>query len=240
MSVYQRVRQQLVLLSQPEYAKFSSGLLPGTERIIGVRLPLLRKEAKQLVKEGCWQEYIEEFNCQYDTLKDSILFEEIMLVGMIIGLLKINKVSLQEILDFVSAFIPKIDNWSVCDSFCCSLKCVKSNHQFWWKWLQQFIFSSQEFEIRFGLVMLIFHFIDSNYLPQILNIIPNIKYDKYYSKMALAWLIAECYIKHPDLVINFLKNNNLSADVHNKAIQKICESKRIENKIKQQLKEIKK
>ena len=88
--------------------------------------------------------------------------------------------------------------------------------------------------------MLIFYFTDSNYVPQILNIIPCVKSDKYYSKMATAWLIAECYIKHPDLVINFLKNNNLPVDVHNKAIQKICESKRIEKEIKKQLKEMKK
>ncbi|MBQ8784669.1 MAG: DNA alkylation repair protein [Alphaproteobacteria bacterium] len=222
----EELKKWIVENSDKEYQKFASSLLPDVKNIYGVRLPKLHKLAKKLSKQKCYMNNV-----------SSPCFEEIMLQAFTIAEMQCSDEEKQQI---ISDFIPKIDNWSVCDSFCCSLKCVKSNPQFWWKWIQQFIFSSQEFEIRFGLVMLIFHFIDSNYLPQILNIIPNIKYDKYYSKMALAWLIAECYIKYPNLVINFLKNNNLSADVHNKAIQKICESKRIENKIKQQLKEIKK
>ena len=218
----EELKKWIVENSDKEYQKFASSLLPDVKNIYGVRLPKLHKLAIKLAKQKC---YINNIL--------SPCFEEIMLQAFIIAEMQCSDEEKQRT---VSDFIPKIDNWSVCDSFCCSLKCVKNNPQFWWKWLQQFIFSSKEFEIRFGIVMLIFYFTDSNYVPQILNIIPCVKSDKYYSKMATAWLIAECYIKHPDLVINFLKNNNL----HNKAIQKICESKRIEKEIKKQLKEMKK
>ena len=221
----EELKKWIVENSDKEYQKFSSSLLPNVKNIFGVRLPVLRKLAKKLAKQKCY-------------IKNSApCFEEIMLQGFVIAEIQCSDEEKQKM---IIDFILKIDNWSVCDSFCCSLKCVKNNPETWWNWLQQFVFSEKEFEIRFGLVMLIFHFVNSNYVHQILNIIPRVNTDKYYAQMAMAWLIAECYIKHPDLVIDFIKNNNLPNDVHNKAIQKICESQRIDKETKTYLKEIKK
>ena len=222
----EELKKWIVENSDKKYQKFSSSLLPNVKNIYGVRLPVLRKLAKKLAKQKC---YIKNTS--------SPCFEEIMLQGFIIAEMQCSDEKKQKM---IIDFIPKIDNWSVCDSFCCSLKCVKNNPKTWWNWLQQFVFSEKEFEIRFGLVMFIFYFINSDYIPQILNIIPRVNSDKYYAKMAIAWLIAECYIKYPDLVIDFIKNNNLPNDVHNKAIQKICESQRIDKETKIYLKEIKK
>ncbi len=221
----EELKKWIIENSDKKYQKFSSSLLPNVKNIYGVRLPVLRKLAKKLAKQKCY-------------IKNSApCFEEIMLQGFVIAEIQCSDEEKQKM---IIDFILKIDNWSVCDSFCCSLKCVKNNPETWWNWLQQFVFSEKEFEIRFGLVMLIFHFVNSNYVHQILNIIPSVSSDKYYAQMAMAWLIAECYIKYPDLVIDFIKNNNLPNDVHNKAIQKICESQRIDKETKTYLKEIKK
>lgn len=111
----EKIRQQLEALADEEYRAFSSGLLPNTEHILGVRLPLLRKISRQIARAK-WREYLQSAN------EDS--FEEIMLQGMVIGCVKC---SIEERLSFIQSFIPKINNWSVCDSFCASLKFTRES-----------------------------------------------------------------------------------------------------------------
>ena len=100
------IKAELVRLAEPEYAVFSRRLLPGTENVLGVRLPLLRRLARRIAK-GDWAAYL-------DTAGDGS-FEEVMLQGMVIGAICAPP---QEVLARTAAFVPKIDNWSVCDSFC--------------------------------------------------------------------------------------------------------------------------
>ena len=105
------IKEQLSLLAEPAYRDFSSSLLPVTEHILGVRLPALRKLAKEN-----WLENLAR--CTQDS------FEEIMLQGFIIGYAK---APLPDILEQIAAFLPKINNWSVCDSFCITLKAAGEN-----------------------------------------------------------------------------------------------------------------
>ncbi|MBU3093459.1 DNA alkylation repair protein [Clostridium sp. CF011] len=104
------IREQLTELAEEDYKIFSSRLLPNTNNILGVRLPYLRKIAKQIVAKD-WRSYLEGASSKY--------FEEVMLQGMIIGYAM---AEIEEILSYVEKFVPKIDNWSVCDSFCSGLK----------------------------------------------------------------------------------------------------------------------
>ena len=98
------VKSELEGLAEPEYQKFSASLLPGVENILGVRIPKLRVIAKRIAKEN-WKEFLE------DAKDDS--FEEILLQGLVIGYAKANPT---ESITALDAFLPKIDNWSVCDS----------------------------------------------------------------------------------------------------------------------------
>ena len=100
------IKKQLLDLADSDYQKFSSRLLPGIDNLLGVRFPILRQLAKQMTKEE-WGTYLDE--------KDEIYFEEVMLEGMIIGYLN---EPLEVRLQVIRDFIPKIKNWSVCDSFC--------------------------------------------------------------------------------------------------------------------------
>ena len=110
-----KIREEIFELIDEDYKKFSSSLLPNINNILGVRLPELRKLAKKVAKDD-WRKFIATANNQY--------FEEIMLEGMVLGYVKTN---IEEILLYVAEFIPKIDNWSVCDSFCGGLKFTKDN-----------------------------------------------------------------------------------------------------------------
>lgn len=114
------IKEQLSLLAEPAYRDFASSLLPGTENILGVRLPALRRLAKRLAKEN----WLQNLNlCTQDS------FEEIMLRGFLIGYAK---APLPVILDQITQFLPRINNWSVCDSFCITLKiAAQYPSEFW-------------------------------------------------------------------------------------------------------------
>lgn len=221
------IREQLFELADEKYRQFQSGLCPNIDSIIGVRLPTLRKLAEEIAK-GDWQDYLRNSDDQY--------YEEVMLKGMVIGYIKTD---MDEILKYITEFIPKIDNWAVCDSFCSGLKYTKNHKNRVWDFLQPYLFSDEEFHIRFGVVMLLNYYIEDRYIDKILDICNQIKHDGYYVKMAVAWAISVCYVKYDIKTMYFLEKNNLDDFTYNKAIQKIIESLQVDKKTKEMLKTMK-
>lgn len=221
------IREQLFDLADEKYRQFQSGLCPNTDNIIGVRLPFLRKLAKEIAKRD-WKDYLKNSNDQY--------FEEVMLMGMVIGYVKTDT---EELLKYVEEFVPQIDNWAVCDSFCTGLKFTKTNKSRVWFFLQPYLFSKEEFKIRFGVVMLLNYFIEDEYIDSVLEILNRIKHEGYYVKMAVAWAISACYVKYEIKTMCFLKNNELDDFTYNKAIQKIIESLKVDQETKAILKRMK-
>jgi 3-methyladenine DNA glycosylase AlkD len=214
------IHEQLMALSESDYQSFTSKLLPGTENILGVRLPMLRKIAKQIVKDD-WRDYLAEASDESH--------EEIMLQGMVIGCAN---APIAEILQYIEKFIPKIDNWSVCDSFCSGLKITKKHPTEMWNFLQGYLTDSREFYIRFGVVMLLNFYINEEYIDEALQIMDQIKSDAYYVKMGVAWAISMYYVNFPDKTIGYLKNNNLDDFTYNKTLQKIIESLKVDKETK--------
>ena len=209
------IREQLFELAEDEYKQFSSSLLPGIDSLLGVRLPALRKIAKQIAKKD-WRNYLEN--------ADEIYFEEIMLQGMVLGYINDD---IEDVLEYIVDFVPKINNWSVCDSFCVGLKMTNKNKERIWDFLQPYLSSDKEFEVRFGIVMLIDFYIDDDYIKLVIEKLDSIRHDGYYVKMAVAWAISICYIKFEELTLDYLKNNNLNDFTYNKSLQKICESLKV-------------
>lgn len=211
------IRAELLSLSEPDYKRFSASLIPNIDpnKILGVRFQKLRKIAQSLAKDD-FQAYLN--NASDDT------FEEIMLQGMVIGCIKGTPA---QILPLVKNFIPKIDNWSVCDSFCTSLKLAKSYPDEIWEFLAAYLTSDREYEIRFAVVMLLHYYITESYLNRVLSELDLIHKDTYYVKMAVAWAVSMCYIKFPHRVMPYLQSNHLDDFTYNKALQKIVESRQI-------------
>ena len=108
-----------------------------------------------------------------------------------------------------------------------------------WKYLQKYKDSQNEFEVRFSCIMLMDYYLVDEYIDSVLEIHENIKLDKYYVKMGIAWGISVAFVKSKTKVIEFLKNNRLDDFTYNKAIQKIIESNRIDKITKDELKKIK-
>lgn len=221
------IRKRLKSEAEKDYKKFSASLIPNIDNVLGVRIPVLRKIAKEIYKYEDWQKFIACDDCEY--------MEERMLQGMIVGFIKDEP---QNILKIVKDFVPKIDNWSVCDTFCCGLKFCKQNKELVWNFIQPYFNSDKEFELRFAYVMLLAHFIDDEYIDKALDVIDSFRDEQYYSEMAVAWALSVCFVKYPDKTFKYLKKSNLNKWTLKKAVQKIRESYRVDAKNKELLKNL--
>ena len=210
------------------YKNFSASLLPEVpkERILGVRLPKLRKLAAVIVKEGCQEYLAEEPGC---------LFEEVMLRGMVIGA---DGGSFEKTAGRIRDFLPYIDNWSVCDSFCSSLKGTKEYPEKMWPFLLECLQSGETYTIRFALVMMLQYYVSEKYRKQALDLLEHMRSGEYYVRMAAAWAVSIYYIHFPEEVMEWLEHRGLEEDVWRKALQKILESRRVSPEEKDKIRKL--
>jgi 3-methyladenine DNA glycosylase AlkD len=221
------IKEQLIELAEEKYQKFTAALIPNINNVLGVRLPELRKLAKMIAKSD-WRTYLEQADSEY--------FEEVMLQGMVIGYIQTDSA---EFLRYVADFVPKIDNWSVCDSFCIGLKFTLANKETMWEFVQPYLVSKQDYDIRFGVVMLLDYYIEEEYISRVLERLDSIKHEGYYVKMAVAWALSICYVLLPEPTMIYLKSNSLDKMTYNKALQKITESYRVDQETKRLIRSMK-
>ena len=137
--------------------------------------------------------------------------------------------------------VPRIDNWAVCDTFCGDLKFAdrEENRRRVWEFLQSYLSDDREYFLRFGVVMIMDHYIDVSHIDSILKILAGIHHEGYYVKMAVAWALSMCYVAFPQKTEALIKNNRMDDFTHNKTIQKIRESYRVSKEDKERLKGLK-
>ena len=224
-----KLKAELESLAEPGFQEFSSRLIPDLSpgTMLGVRLPKLRKIAARIAR-GDWRDYL--------TSAEDDTFEEIMLQGMVIGCARM---PIEERLQRVRWFLPKISNWSVCDSFCAGLKAAKEEPVKVWEFLQPCFASERTYEIRFGVVMLLNYYIDETWIGQGLAILDRIHHEDYYVKMAVAWAVSMYYVKFQETTLAFLKDNHLDTFTYNKALQKIIESRQIDAVTREEIRAMK-
>lgn len=223
----QNLRAELKRLAEAKYREFQNTLCPNVNDIIGVRVPKLRELAKKIAKQKPI-EFLEEYKPEF--------YEERMIYGLVIGYMKKD---LEIRLKYLDKFVPLIDNWAICDCCCSTYKFTNQNLEIMWKYIQKYINSKNEFEVRFAVIMLMDYYLNNEYIDRVLKIYNSIKIDEYYVKMGIAWGISVAYIKQKERTEKFLKENNLSDFTYNKALQKIIESDRVSIREKEILKEMK-
>lgn len=224
----EEIREELINLADEKYKKFHSNLCPGVENILGVRLPILRKLSKDLSKNN-YKDYLDNDSVKY--------YEEVMIEGLIIGYIKADN---ETRFKYIRNFVPKINNWAVCDSFCNNLKFTKKNMSEVWDFILPYTSSKNEFDVRFAVVMILNFYIVDGYIDNVLSVLNDIHHDGYYVKMAVAWAVSFAYIHFPDKTLAFLKNNNLDNFTYNKSLQKIIESNRVSKEYKDLMRSMKK
>jgi 3-methyladenine DNA glycosylase AlkD len=218
-----KIRAELEGMAEEKYRNFAQALIPDSAQMLGVRLPGLRKLAAKIAV----------FNpLSYLKSDDEKYFEETMLKGFVIGLLKIDQ---EEQLELVAHHVKRITDWSLCDSFCCSLKFASKSQGRVWEFLMPFLQSEHPFSVRFAVVMLMDYFIDAEHLDSVLSILDDLPSDNYYVSMATAWALSTCFVRFPDKTMRFLEVSHLDDDTYGRTLQKIVDSRRVEECAKFQI-----
>ncbi len=212
--------------AEPEYARFSSKLIPGKEGIIGVRIPRIRSLSKQIIKDD-WRSFLEE---------EPQNFEEEMLRGLVIATAPMDT---EERISRTEQFLDLIDNWSTCDSFCSAWKVKRSDSSRTYDYFSSLMDSGSEYRMRVSVVFRMDHFLDEEHVEDILKDVIRYRNEGYYYKMGAAWAVSFCFIKFPDVTIRYLEEPNLDDWICNKSIQKICESFRVSDEDKDSVKALK-
>lgn len=221
------IAQQLQNLRDDDYAAFHRKLIPNIDpaSIIGIRTPQLRQLAKQLSKD-------ENVHVFLQALPHST-FEENQLHSFIISDIRDYTHCLEE----VNLFLPHVDNWATCDQL--SPKVFRKHHAELISSIRQWLRSRHEYTVRFGIGMLLEHYLDCDFSPAHLSLVTSVRRNEYYIRMMQAWYLATALAKQYDATISCLQSAGLDKWVHNKAIQKAIESRRITDEKKQYLKTLK-
>ena len=209
-----KVLQDLQKLTDKKYKKFTSGLLPGVDYILGVRVPLIRKYAKSFSFEEA-QDYCKNYKVQY--------FEEYFLKGLLLAAV-CKKITPENAVKEIETFIPEISNWSVCDAFCSDLKFIKKYQKVFLPFILKNLKSKKEFAQRTAINLARSYYLDDTYGKQIINAIITLKPTSYYAQMAQAWFMCEACIKQPLHAKPVL--NSLTSEVYKMTIRKIKDSYR--------------
>ena len=217
------IRAQLFALRDEAYRTFHSALMPTVppETVIGVRVPALRKLAKQIAGTA-----------QAEVLFPALphgCYEENKLHAFLIELIRDYDRALAE----MEAFLPYINNWATCDCFC--PKVFAKHKKELLVPIRRWLDSGEVYTVRYGMEMLMRYYLDDAFRPEYLEWVADVHSTEYYINMMRAWYFATALAKQPDAALPWLTEKRLDLWTHNKAIQKAVESRRIPPGMKQLL-----
>ena len=225
--IREEIRQRLFELQDVSYRDFQVKLIPTveTESMIGVRTPALRKLAREYGKREDIGEFLQDLPHRY--------FDENQLHAFILSSMK----DYEKCMEGVNAFLPYVDNWATCDQM--SPKVLKKHRPELLDQIKIWIKSDKTYTIRFGIGMLMQHFLDEDFDQTYPKMVFKIRSEEYYVNMMIAWYFATALAKQYDSVLPYLEDHKLDKWTHNKAIQKSVESYRITPEQKEYLKSLK-
>lgn len=189
----------------------------------GISVPELRKLAQKVAK-GDYREFLDN--------DDFSIFELKLLHAFVIGYVKDD---LDVLLKYFEAFVPVVDSWWVTDSLCQNFRIARKHPQEVWDFMMRYRQSEREFESRIVAVVLLSHYLNDEYVDRVIDVLNTLNTDDYYSQMGVAWAVATLMGKYPQRCLEYLKSDECRLDVstYNKSLQKIRESLRVGDEIKQ-------
>ena len=219
--------RKLYDLQDLKYRDMQIKIIPTVEpeSVIGVRTPELKSIAKDILKDGNYKEFLEELPHRY--------FEENQVHAFIISGIK----DLGECMEELEKFLPHVDNWATCDQM--SPKIFRKHKDVLFSHIKEWVNSEKTYAVRFGVGMLMEHFLDDDFDPLYPELVAKLRSDEYYVNMMIAWYFATALAKQYESILPFIEEKKLDNWTHNKAIQKSLESKRITEEQKLYLKSLK-
>ena len=190
------LREQLLEMADPAYRDFNASLIPGAGEILGVRIPRLRALAREIARGDAWREFVDA--------PAAGSFEERLVQGLVIGYAKCGTA---EKLELVARFVPRIDNWALCDCFCWKLRAAERAPM--WEFIQPYFCAEAEYDVRFAAVMATGNFVDGEHLAPLLARLGECR--------TMPWLAGDCPLDTPTF---------------HRALRKIVESYRVSDEDK--------
>ena len=215
MTITEEIRERLFQLQDEKYRDFQSKLIPNLEAsvMIGVRTPELRKLSREMVRRENIGEFLDALPHRY--------FDENQLHAFILSEIR----DYDRCVEAVCRFLPYVDNWATCDQM--SPKVFRRNRQALLPYIREWIDSGKTYTVRFGIGMLMSHFLDEVFDQTYAETVASIRSEEYYVNMMIAWYFATALVGHYEEILPFLEEKRLDPWTHNKAIQKAIESYRI-------------
>lgn len=209
------IRGELFAAQDTKYRDFQAKLIPGADpsSVIGVRTPEVRKIAKRLIRREDAEEFLHDLPHRY--------FDENQVHALGISEIKDYEKCMEE----VERFLPFVDNWATCDQM--SPKVFKKHKQELLTKIREWIGAEHVYTVRFGIGMLMQHFLDEDFAPEFAELAAGVRSEEYYINMMIAWYFATALAKQYDAVLPFIEERRLDRWVHNKTIQKAVESFRV-------------
>ena len=225
--IIDEIREELFALQDIGYRDFQSKLIPSAkpEHFIGVRTPELRKLAKTVVRRDDCSVFLESLPHEY--------FDENQLHAFVVSEIK----DYDECLSALETFLPFVDNWATCDQM--SPKVFRKHKEELLAHIKCWIASDECYTVRFGIGMLMEHFLDSDFDPSYPELVAAVRSDEYYVNMMRAWYYATALAKQYEAVLPYIREHRLDVWTHNKTISKAIESYRIAPEQKQLLRSLK-
>ena len=217
VNMHDRVIAQLANLAQGNetYAAFNQRIVNTKMPVIGVRVPDLRRLARELAPDMSAADISELLTAQNES------FDYVLLCGLLITHTRLDD---RMAIDLAKQYLPHVDSWAHIDIF------VEKKRRFageiWWDFALECLQSEAEFTVRYGVIALMTNFLDEAHIDQVFAALRNVKHDGYYVKMALAWLYATSAVNFFELTLAELENGHIDAWTRNKAYQKMRESRR--------------
>jgi len=209
------VRRRLEAMATPGHRAFAEKIIKGGAPILGVKSAGIQKLLKEILAAN-WRAFLEA--------SPGSVHEELVLLGLVIVSAPM---PLDERLQRLRDFVPKIDSWAVCDSVCGRLQFAEEEAETGWEFLASYLGHDDEFAVRFGVVGLLGAFLRESNVSRLLSAWNSARHDGYYARMAVAWAVSIAYVSFPALVAPYLANNRLDDWTYNKALQKIIESRQV-------------
>ena len=223
----EEIREALFALQDVKYRDFQVPIVPSVspDSMIGVRTPELRRLAKEFGKREDIRTFLEDLPHRY--------FDENQLHAFILSGMK----DYQQCMDGVKSFLPYVDNWATCDQM--SPKVFKKHRPELLEEIRNWLGSEETYTIRFGVGMLMEHFLDEDFDPVYPEMVSKLRSSEYYVNMMIAWYFATALAKQYESVLPYIEEHRLDVWTHNKTIQKAVESYRITPEQKEYLKSLK-
>ena len=220
MTITEEIRERLFQLQDEKYRDFQSKLIPNLEAsvMIGVRTPELRKLSREMVRRENIGEFLDALPHRY--------FDENQLHAFILSEIR----DYDRCVEAVCRFLPYVDNWATCDQM--SPKVFRRKRQALLPHIREWIDSGKTYTVRFGIGMLMSHFLDEGFDQTYAETVASIRSEEYYVNMMIAWYFATALVGHYEEILPFLEEKRLDPWTHNKAIQKAIESYRIKEEQK--------